>query len=927
MDNIFAISITIIITVIVTAVIAAVYIEFAVKKRYEAQLNDLKNQKKEAVQEELRAQIEDKKSFWQTAFSHLLNSIPIAASVFSYDGKRYFVNKHFLTLFSVQGDLMTGLWNTPVISEKLKERVRNEDNFATKIEINFADPEVRKWFATGYTEPRYFDLYVQKFFMPDIPKPFIVFVCNDITELENARRKDRKITRLAQKLYNLKIIKVWRYYVDYGETEYFNEGGVISREDSTEFFAQFEPQDVVVLMNSFEKMIQGKTYDKKIVMRMADDSIQGGYSYWNTLTEAVYENGRVTKIEGLCYKITYQTLLKKLKIKDFRDSSSVITTKFAFEVNTGQLLMQGRQNAISFESYLKSVHPEDLKTHEKIISEIKAGKQIFTTISYRFKSNNAWHNVQLFITPSKTDENGKVTVFTGVVTTNQKWDDLISSVKDGEHFLKSLINAVPCMLAIKDADDDFRYILANKQYCDAFNLNSEMIIKHTDYEVFGHSRVTLMGHEADMKTIAEGSAEFEVEFEYDGTKFSMRYNKTLYIGNNKQRYIICCAQNISEYKSMIERLQAAKMLAEKSDNLKTTFLKNVSHEIRTPMNYITGFSALLIKNVGKKDFNSEEAYRNIATGCHELIRQVENLLDSSKMISGFAQLTYSKFDVSRLFKEIYQSFKQEVEIKNVKLLIDNPYPYCIINSDKKYIRKIIDTYVSNALKYTIRGYVKMGYKYQERGIFLYVEDTGCGILPADRDRVFLPFEKINEEKRGIGLGLPICKTIVDSAGGKIGFESQVKKGSFFWAWLPTEVNIFTLPPVNYESTIPAEIVSANKKYKILIAESDLNSYSLLENALGCYSTEHAFDGETLVEKALSKKYDLIITGVDLPCFSGLEAAQKIRKAGNNTPIAAIMEVGYHYDMQTALKAGCNESLAKPINIEKLKSILCRYGIE
>jgi DNA-binding response OmpR family regulator len=82
-----------------------------------------------------------------------------------------------------------------------------------------------------------------------------------------------------------------------------------------------------------------------------------------------------------------------------------------------------------------------------------------------------------------------------------------------------------------------------------------------------------------------------------------------------------------------------------------------------------------------------------------------------------------------------------------------------------------------------------------------------------------------------------------------------------------------------------------------------------------------------VEKALSEKYDLIITGVDLPCFSGLEAAQKIRKAGNNTPIAAIMEVGYHYDMQTALKAGCNESLAKPINIEKLKSILCRYGIE
>ncbi|MBQ5451718.1 MAG: response regulator, partial [Bacteroidales bacterium] len=257
----------------------------------------------------------------------------------------------------------------------------------------------------------------------------------------------------------------------------------------------------------------------------------------------------------------------------------------------------------------------------------------------------------------------------------------------------------------------------------------------------------------------------------------------------------------------------------------------------------------------------------------------------------------------------------------------SPYPFCIVNSDKKYVRRIVDIYVSNALKYTVRGYVKMGYKYQDNGIFLFVEDTGCGISPADRERVFLPFEKLNEEKRGIGLGLPICKTIVDSAGGRIGFESQVKKGSLFWAWLPTEVNIFTLPPVNYESTIPAETVSCSKKYKILIAESDLNSYSLLENALGAYTTEHAFDGETLVEKALSEKFDLIITGVELPCFSGLEAAQKIRKAGNLTPIAAIMEAGYHYDMQTALKAGCNESLSKPINIEKLKSILSRYGIE
>ncbi|MBQ3658454.1 MAG: response regulator [Bacteroidales bacterium] len=940
MDNILTITTTIIITVLVTAVIAAVYIEFVIRQRYETELKKYKNQnnqnnqnkqnKQQSTDESkkhLYDQIEEKMTFWRIAFSNLLNSMPVAASVFSYDGKRYCVNNHFITLFGVKDDIKTELWETPVISEKLKDRIRKEDDFDTKIEIDFSDPKVREWFGTTNTESKFLNLCMHKFYVPDYQQPFIIFITNDVTEIEKTRQREKGIIKLAKKIYALNTLKVWRYLIDSGETEFFNEGGVITKCDASEYFSQFEPKDTVMLMTAFQKIIEGKLPEKRIVMRIADDSVQGGYSYWNTLTEPIYENGKVTKIEGMCHRVTYQTLLKQLKIKDFRNSGASLVTKFVYEVKTDNLIISGKKSGISFASYLKNVHPEDLEKNQKVISEVKSGKQVYATISYRYKTDNIWQNVQLFITPTEVDNDGKVLTFSGVVMTNQKLENLVPSLKDGDSFLKALINAIPCMLAIKSPDEDFHFLMVNKQCCEGFALEPEMILNRNEFEVFGHSPVTEEGRAADEKAVREGYAELESEFTYNGMQYSVHYYKTLYVNSNKQRYIICCGVNTSKYKSIIKRLEAAKTLAEKSENLRTTFLKNVSHEIRTPMNYINGFSELLVKNAGKTTFNSEEAFQQIFIGCNELTRQVENLVDSSKMISGFVEFLYSKFNLSQLFNEIFLKFQPEVENKNFKLIIENPYPYCIINSDKKYVRRIMEIYVSNSLKYTVRGYVKMGYKYQNNGIYLYVEDTGCGIPDEDKEKVFLPFEKLHQEKRGIGLGLPICKTIVDNANGKIGFSSQEKKGSLFWAWLPTDVNIFTMPPVNYESVSKQYALDPRKKYKILIAVSDINCYSLLDNALEGYNTQNAFDGDTLINKALSETYDLIIAGVELQYFSGLEAAEKIRQAGNSTPIVAIMETGYQSDYETALNSGCNDTLSKPISIEKLKSIMSKYGIE
>ena len=241
--------------------------------------------------------------------------------------------------------------------------------------------------------------------------------------------------------------------------------------------------------------------------------------------------------------------------------------------------------------------------------------------------------------------------------------------------------------------------------------------------------------------------------------------------------------DVTERNRMIKELQVAKQNAEQSDKLKSAFLANMSHEIRTPLNAIIGFSDLLTTTVDQEE--KDEYINIIKTNNELLLKLINDILDLSKIEAGTVELVYEEFDFSVFFDEIVISMQPRIKT-DLQFITKNPYSECIIKSDKSRLMQILINFVTNAIKYTTKGHIEMGYEYTAPNLKLYVSDSGIGIPENKKHRVFHRFEKLDEFAQGTGLGLSICKAIVEAFGGTIGFDTEEGKGSKFWALVPCE---------------------------------------------------------------------------------------------------------------------------------------------
>lgn len=244
-------------------------------------------------------------------------------------------------------------------------------------------------------------------------------------------------------------------------------------------------------------------------------------------------------------------------------------------------------------------------------------------------------------------------------------------------------------------------------------------------------------------------------------------------------------------KKELERYQATlekeKERAEQADKLKSAFLANMSHEIRTPLNAIVGFSELLQT---EEDPQQRAIFMNIVNDNNEqLLRLVNDILDLSKIESGFIELKPTTFDLSIMVQEVYQSLKQRYSESEVNFILEIPHKKCYVTLDKGRLFQLYTNFVTNAFKHTSKGYIRIGYKSDEQGIKIYVEDTGCGISKDKQSLLFGRFAKLDDFSSGTGLGLAICKAITEAEHGTIGAISEEGKGSLFWAWLPSKIKI------------------------------------------------------------------------------------------------------------------------------------------
>ncbi|MBP7358403.1 MAG: transporter substrate-binding domain-containing protein [Prevotella sp.] len=239
--------------------------------------------------------------------------------------------------------------------------------------------------------------------------------------------------------------------------------------------------------------------------------------------------------------------------------------------------------------------------------------------------------------------------------------------------------------------------------------------------------------------------------------------------------------DVTELMQTQDRLKIETDNAERSEKMKSMFLANMSHEIRTPLNSIVGFSDLL-DGLEKKDRN--DFLHIINNNCDMLLRLINDILELSEMDSNTQTLSPSDVDWAVAFNDICTSLKQRVKNPKVNYIIENPFKKMSLHIDAGRLNQVITNFVTNAIKYTKSGYIKVGYKYINNGLHIYCEDTGSGIPDDKREKIFERFVKLNDFVQGTGLGLSICKTIAERYNGKIGVDSTVGKGSIFWIWIP-----------------------------------------------------------------------------------------------------------------------------------------------
>lgn len=260
---------------------------------------------------------------------------------------------------------------------------------------------------------------------------------------------------------------------------------------------------------------------------------------------------------------------------------------------------------------------------------------------------------------------------------------------------------------------------------------------------------------------------------------------TMYVKSRKANELLRVQQ--AKLRKQTEELLEAKKEAEKSDKLKSAFLANMSHEIRTPLNAIVGFTEL-IKDA--QDDKEKEEYWNIISSNNELLlRLIGDILDLSKIEAGMIDLNPRMFDMTELIDSLYASIKQRPISPGVALIHECEYKHCYVVLDKNRVSQILTNFITNAIKFTVKGHIKFGYEYVDNGIRLYCEDTGIGISKEKVDNVFKRFYKLNDFAQGTGLGMAICKAIIDDMHGKISVDSTEGKGSLFWAWIPVKADV------------------------------------------------------------------------------------------------------------------------------------------
>ena len=436
--------------------------------------------------------------------------------------------------------------------------------------------------------------------------------------------------------------------------------------------------------------------------------------------------------------------------------------------------------------------------------------------------------------------------------------------------------------------------------------------------------------------IVEGGG--QAEWASAGRRFEVVAHR-LDDASDKQAGAVVFFYDVTAYQDLLEELRAAREKADELAANKGRFLASMSHEIRTPLNAIIGLTELSLRTP-----LSAEQRENLAAVLdvgHRLLDLVNDILDLSKIEAQAMRLERADFDLPRSIDLVARTMRPLAEAKGLSfgLSLDGGLPKAV-RGDSLRLGQVLTNLVSNAVKFTAEGGISIsvspiapgGGGERGVGIRVTVKDTGIGIAREKQGLIFESFSQADDSTSrrygGTGLGLPICRELVDLFGGELSVESEPGKGSAFTFTAFFEPGDPARLPVEAEA--PAESAAPGRLAILVVEDNPVNARVALHwLSQEGHEAVHASSGAAALEALGRKAFDLVLLDVELADMDGPEVARRIREggaagpSGRAVPIVAMTAHSASEARETCMKAGMDDFVTKPVNFRDLAAILSR----
>lgn len=418
------------------------------------------------------------------------------------------------------------------------------------------------------------------------------------------------------------------------------------------------------------------------------------------------------------------------------------------------------------------------------------------------------------------------------------------------------------------------------------------------------------------------------------------YDKTKYKGTT-----FWIVDKTEEYNATM-RLIELKDAAEEANRAKSVFLANMSHEIRTPMNAIAGMTDLILHD--NINSNVEENAKNIKSASNSLLSIINGILDFSKIENGKMEKAEAEYNLGVVIKDIANMINYRLRDKNVELIVhmDESLPSGLYG-DETQVRQIFSNLLTNAAKYTKRGYIRMVVEWSRENnerheevanLNVSVEDTGCGLKEESLATLFDSFQRAdmikNRTVEGTGLGLAICKRLVESMDGQISVKSSYGVGSVFSFNIVQRITNYT-PVGDYDAI---EIMGSNEVEKtfiaplakILVVDDNVTNIKVAQGILTMFQVrvDTAFSGREALDKIAKNHYHMVFMDHMMPEMDGIETTKLIRlnpiPDKRNLIVIAVTANAINGTREMFLQSGFQEYISKPISIASVEAVLKKF---